>query len=448
MVLARSTIMSNLLVKHIFRVAILLTVFAMPSQALANGAVGVSGFTGNELIVTEGAPFSQFIVDEEVELNFDNRRVTVNYHIENKSSVPVLFKMLFPIESNLAGYKVNCSNLASVHGSKSWDELIDFSAKLNATELPVKVQVPSAVIPKGEYAKFSSKSNNICAYMSFDVRIDPGPNSLLINYHLLPEWFDGDGIGKRWGFTYSIWPAKNWVSNFRNAQWRVVIPQYSDGGKYQFDNWYMSEPRPERSRNRGGRSWRKWDVNISGPGTRKDSKDVVEYTATNYVPAGELNIRYSLLDFYYIVESAYREISHGDDKYELWIQAYLQVHPYIGDKMCYQFKDLQTGSGYMGFGFDSEHLSYLRNEIFARKGYIFESEQLKLLFSKLSWYTPKFMSVKLNEIEEWNIKLISEVEKGSKSWHSEYDVTGEELRKNVYERMKASCPKKSTDNVQ
>lgn len=55
-----------------------------------------------------------------------------------------------------------------------------------------------------------------------------------------------------------------------------------------------------------------------------------------------------------------------------------------------------------------ETLAIARNEIFARKGYKFESEKYKNYFNSKKWYKPQTdnHSIKLNNIEEYNVSLI------------------------------------------
>lgn len=67
-------------------------------------------------------------------------------------------------------------------------------------------------------------------------------------------------------------------------------------------------------------------------------------------------------------------------------------------------------------GFDQIQLKTARNEIFARRGRIFESEELKLYFEGKSWYTPLYMPDQfhddlLSDIEKENALLIGEYEK-------------------------------------
>ncbi|MEM9328166.1 MAG: YARHG domain-containing protein [Bacteroidota bacterium] len=63
--------------------------------------------------------------------------------------------------------------------------------------------------------------------------------------------------------------------------------------------------------------------------------------------------------------------------------------------------------------FDASGLRLLRNEIFARKGYQFRSEDLKEHFSQFNWYEPRHVDAEdlaLSEIERINIALISSQE--------------------------------------
>lgn len=58
-------------------------------------------------------------------------------------------------------------------------------------------------------------------------------------------------------------------------------------------------------------------------------------------------------------------------------------------------------------------LKIMRNEIFARHGYIFKTEEMKNYFSKQDWYQARFDNVDdmLNDVEKYNIELIRSYEK-------------------------------------
>lgn len=62
--------------------------------------------------------------------------------------------------------------------------------------------------------------------------------------------------------------------------------------------------------------------------------------------------------------------------------------------------------------FNKNELRIMRNEIFARHGYKFRSDEMKQYFEKQVWYVPTFDNVndKLTELEKLNIKLIRRFE--------------------------------------
>lgn len=56
-------------------------------------------------------------------------------------------------------------------------------------------------------------------------------------------------------------------------------------------------------------------------------------------------------------------------------------------------------------------LRYARNEIFARKGYVFQDTELELYFSNMQWYQPgKKNTIELSEIEQVNVNLLKRSE--------------------------------------
>jgi hypothetical protein len=58
-------------------------------------------------------------------------------------------------------------------------------------------------------------------------------------------------------------------------------------------------------------------------------------------------------------------------------------------------------------------LKIMRNEIFARHGYIFKTAEMKNHFATKTWYSPRYNDVNnmLTDIEKQNIKTIQQLEK-------------------------------------
>lgn len=63
-------------------------------------------------------------------------------------------------------------------------------------------------------------------------------------------------------------------------------------------------------------------------------------------------------------------------------------------------------------GYSSEALALIRNEIYARNGYVFQKQQYRDYFGSKTWYSPNpnFNESWLNSTEKYNIQLIKSME--------------------------------------
>lgn len=63
-------------------------------------------------------------------------------------------------------------------------------------------------------------------------------------------------------------------------------------------------------------------------------------------------------------------------------------------------------------GLNNWDLKVMRNEIYARHGYIFKTDEIKRYFNQQSWYTPKHDNVEslLSDLEKKNIHFIKSYE--------------------------------------
>ena len=57
-------------------------------------------------------------------------------------------------------------------------------------------------------------------------------------------------------------------------------------------------------------------------------------------------------------------------------------------------------------GFTKAELRIMRNEIYARNGYIFQDRKLREYFMQKSWYSPVTRDVSLTQIEQYNVLFI------------------------------------------
>jgi hypothetical protein len=58
------------------------------------------------------------------------------------------------------------------------------------------------------------------------------------------------------------------------------------------------------------------------------------------------------------------------------------------------------------YGMSLADLRIMRNEIYARHGYIFQNLELREHFMQRPWYKPTTINVTFNDIEEYNIRFI------------------------------------------
>lgn len=67
-------------------------------------------------------------------------------------------------------------------------------------------------------------------------------------------------------------------------------------------------------------------------------------------------------------------------------------------------------------GLNVHELTYLRNEFYARKGYIFKTQRMKHYFSKMPWYNPRVDNAAglLSDLEMDNVLFIKEIEEQKK----------------------------------
>lgn len=85
------------------------------------------------------------------------------------------------------------------------------------------------------------------------------------------------------------------------------------------------------------------------------------------------------------------------------------INNYIDNENVYADR-LLTESDVQGLS--KAEIRIMRNEIFARHGYIFKSKDLRDYFSSKSWYTPKSSNIssELSDIEIKNIEFLKKHE--------------------------------------
>ncbi|MEI8202750.1 MAG: YARHG domain-containing protein [Bacteroidota bacterium] len=152
----------------------------------------------------------------------------------------------------------------------------------------------------------------------------------------------------------------------------------------------------------------------------------------NTIGNGKVVFDYSEVASTLFIDTSYEDLSKGmirkfyddsavflfNDYYPEWNEQ-LEVKFYPYWRCPYMFSD-DTETSYPieeEYGtfahYSKERLRLMRNEIFARHGYLFKDENLKLFFEQRSWYRPDpaFSEKKLNKYEIALIELLKRLEK-------------------------------------
>ncbi|MCK4420234.1 YARHG domain-containing protein [candidate division WOR-3 bacterium] len=125
-----------------------------------------------------------------------------------------------------------------------------------------------------------------------------------------------------------------------------------------------------------------------------------------------------------------------------WLEAeieYFQEKEYKGNEKIYTEVDFYPPYFTQGEADKEDILRYLRllrNEVFARRGYVFGSEELKGFFGGMSWYKSELKEVELSEIERSNISRIQREEERYKSG----EVTKEKYKEEKYKSKEEGRP--------
>lgn len=147
----------------------------------------------------------------------------------------------------------------------------------------------------------------------------------------------------------------------------------------------------------------------------EDSFDDENYKTTRrYLNKAE-DYEYDVKTFKYYDELLDKEVEEVENKENTVSK---EVHIYHDMPMINYYIIPDSDTRYLTeselYRYTSDELSYIRNEIFARYGYVFENEKYRNYFSSMPWYVPNnninSSTNYLNSAEKYNIELIKSLE--------------------------------------
>lgn len=391
--------------KHYMTFILSYIILFFPSLVLANGASYHFGIKGSEITVDNVSKKKFLDVTETVVIDAKKDTVSVEYKIKNNGPDLVQLNMVFPVQ-NIGG---DCEYTKEVFADDMKSTILKtLNLEVSLNENDVKIaEIDSSVIALSE--DYEALKKEACVFAKFDVSLKPGENSLRINHAIFDSGGDSSGQVLNYYYVYSIWPAKNWVSKFNKATWRIYPPSYveSIGPLNLSDKWVVKYDYPYNY-------YYQYKIDIKAPGQMSNHGDYVEFSSEDYQPSGNITVSVKINEITSLLEGCKEE--NVNNCWRSSLEKVLFLRPYEGDKRIYIEPDLALVlvSDYMGghWKFYAEALPYIRNEIFARKGYVFKSDKYNEYFNKMPWYKPKYENIELNEIEMKNIEFIKGFENG------------------------------------
>ncbi len=291
-----------------------------------------------------------------------SEKVTATFTFENVTDKQVEIKMGFPFRKGEDPRDPATFQFIN-------DKDIKFLVRVNKANVPVtKMTVDDAYRQKtGEKYDFM---------YTWPIVFQPKEKKLVeCSYNV--QW--GNDLGINGGFTYIAKTGALWQSTLDYANFFIAL---SSGTYSRFKS--------------GG-----YNFKIS-PAGYKINGQVIEWHFTNWEPNVDFTVTYD-------------QILHNEDSTVVWtiVDRFQSKKKYDGDKKYYTMEDIKYNIGVQDDLYGRFYIKVLRNEIFARHGKIFKSENLQTVFNNQSWYKPdpNFKESMLNEYEKANVDFILNYEK-------------------------------------
>lgn len=135
-------------------------------------------------------------------------------------------------------------------------------------------------------------------------------------------------------------------------------------------------------------------LNTCFKGLKRISETAYFFEAEDYVPSENINLTFHF--------SGMNEISWSPSNQKELLETSIAL------ASVYKLQDLEAVKKLNSLS--KEQLRLLRNSVYARHGYKFNSSDLTKYFSQFSWYSPKTKDVKLSFVEQQNIQWIQSLE--------------------------------------
>lgn len=349
-----------------------LLIICLPVISLANGVGGNPGKDGITLIPSQTD--SVQMVSEVVNIDLKKGNVHCLFVFKNVSNKPQIVTMLFPFspyydQDDEDSFEASVDNEdvdvmikdleanPSFNFTKEYKKGASWKVAFKAHE-EKRVECSYKVLVEGEYGDVEGS--------------DLGTGNPIYDNCM------GGGSAKE-KFTYITRTGALWANKIEKAQFYVIVPEY-----------VIEALQPTERYNLYCLST---DVSILPPGfIINPSQNTIAWTFTQWKP--DKNIELSWED---------RFLSNADG-YEIF-----KYKRYTAHQRIYKLNELSLIANNFSW-IEPDYLAYLRNEIYARHGKVFENDKLQKFFAATLWYKPRKAPTELNEIEIKNVKFLIALE--------------------------------------
>jgi len=345
--------------KHIsiFLVLLVCLMAFAASAAFADG-VSVSEVSGKTIIPVQENNIR--MVNETVWVK--DEKVTATFTFENVKDKRVEIKMGFPFKKSEDPRDTSTFQFIN-------DKNIKFIVRVNKTDVPV-----TKMAVADEYRKKTGEEYDFM--YTWPIVFQPKEKKVVeCSYNV--QW--ADELGLYGGFTYIAKTGALWKSTLDYADFFIELRE----GTYR--------------RFKSGH----YNFKISPPGYKLNGR-VIEWHFTNWKPTADFTVSYD-------------QILHNEDSTVVWsmLELFQFKKTYDGARKYYTMDDLRANHAPQDDFYGRFYIKILRNEIYARHGKIFKSENLQTVFNNQSWYKPdpNFSESMLNEYEKANVNFILNYEK-------------------------------------
>lgn len=378
----------------------LLFIIGTPNTVSGNGAAFRKGLDGAGVIPIQEDNIR--LLEEEVVIDLRDNTVKCRFILKNLKEIPKKILMGFPFYSGLMRFSRRIGNWME----EKYSPPDSFTVFVDGNEMKTELQ----------------NTEKYSYVYAWDMNFNPNEKKIVqCQYTLIRETYSADGAKEynTESFNYITHTGALWEGKIARATFKIYFNFNNDKNRINGPtDYFMAEVIPDPSYP----NYKNFITNkreLKPAGYTWDSETcMAEYIFYDWEPPGDKE------------DIVFTEVKSKPD-----LNEYFYFKKYNGSESLYKKTDLEVlerlwenEANHLSTGGEDKsieevekgkkllkikYMQYLRNEIFARHGYIFKDNDLQAFFSKMSWYKrdSDFDIQALSKIEKANVKFLLKAEK-------------------------------------